>query len=139
VPGEADVDDNRFVDGVVRIKPWVPPPAPPVECVLPKWLLAFLFLLAVRVGACLVLLIGLALWCMHERKKEVEMKQLTALAVKPREESPSKISKTCSVWQRISWSIHFLSILLHFPRERLRIVSQPFFETSFRFKSMCNS
>jgi len=98
VPGEIDVDDNRFVDGVVRVKPWMPPP--PVEYVLPRWLLAFLFLLAVLVGACLVLLVALALWWTRERKKEVEMKQLTAPAVKPREEAPFKTSKTCSVCGR---------------------------------------
>lgn len=98
VPGEIDIDDNRFVDGVVRVKPWMPPP--PVEYVLPKWLLAFLFLLAVLVGACLVLLVGLALWWTRERKKEVEMKQLAGPAVKPREEAQFKTSKTCSVCGR---------------------------------------
>jgi len=78
VPGEVDVQDNRFVDGVVRIKPWVPPPPPsPLEFVLPKWLLAYLFLLAVLVGACFVLLIGLALWCTRERKREAQTAVLT--------------------------------------------------------------
>ena len=92
VPGEVDVKDNRFVDGVVRIKPWFPPPLP-VEYVLPRWLLAFLFLLAVLVGACLVLLIGLALWCMRERKKEAVV---PTPSVKRCEEHPFKTTKTCS-------------------------------------------
>ena len=97
VPGEVDVKDNRFVDGVVRIKPWFPPP-PPVEYVLPRWLLAFLFLLAVLVGACLVLLIGLALWCMRERKKEAPL-VVPAPSVK-RHEYRFKTTKTCSVCGR---------------------------------------
>jgi hypothetical protein len=96
VPGEVDVEDNRFVDGVVRIKPWFPPPLP-VEYVLPRWLLAFLFLLAVLVGACLVLLIGLALWCMRERKKEVVV---PTPGVKRYQEYRFKTTKTCSVCGR---------------------------------------
>jgi len=99
VPGEVDVKDNRFVDEVVRIKPGVPPSPAPVECVLPKWLLAFLFLLAVLVGACLVLLIGLALWCMRERKKEALLVVSTP-SDKRHEEYRFKTTKTCSVCGR---------------------------------------
>jgi hypothetical protein len=93
VPGEVDVEDNRFVDGVVRIKPLVLPPPPPVEYVLPKWLLAFLFLLAVLVGAILVILVGFILWWTRERRKEGE-------AIKRVEEHPSKATKTCNVCGR---------------------------------------
>ncbi|MCW3993971.1 MAG: hypothetical protein NWE85_05345 [Candidatus Bathyarchaeota archaeon] len=99
VPGEVDVEDNRFVDGVVRIKPWAPPPPAPVEYVLPKWLLAFLFLLAVLVGACFVLLIGLALWCTREKKREAQTAVLTP-SVERREEHPFKTTKMCSVCGR---------------------------------------
>jgi len=99
VPGEVDAEDNRFVDGVVWIKPLVPPSPPSVECVLPKWLLTFLFLLAVLVGACLVLLIGLALWWTRERKKEAQTVVPTP-SVKRREEHPFKTTKTCSVCGR---------------------------------------
>jgi len=97
VPGEVDVEDNRFVDGVVRIKPWVPPA--PVDFVLPRWLLAFLFLLAVLVGACFVLLIGLALCCTRKRKKEAHTAVRTP-SVKRREENQFKATKTCSVCGR---------------------------------------
>jgi hypothetical protein len=68
VLGEVDVEDNRFVYGVVRIKPLEPSPAQ-VECALPKWLIAFLFLLAVLVGASLVVTVGFALWWMRDAKK----------------------------------------------------------------------
>ena len=99
VPGEVDVEDNRFVDGVVRIKPWVPSPPSPAEFVLPKWLLAFLFLLTVLVGACFVLLIGLALCCTRKRKKEAQNAVPTPSA-KRRKEHPFKTTKTCSVCGR---------------------------------------
>lgn len=99
VPGEIDIDNNRFVDGVVQVKPSTLPP--PAEYALPRWLLAFLFLLAVFVGACLVLLVGLALWSMRERKKEGQIgRQLTASTVKLHEESPFKINKICSACGR---------------------------------------
>jgi len=98
VPGEVDVEDNRLVDGAVRIKPLVPPPAPAVECVLPKWLLAFLFLLAVLVGANLVAIVGFILWWMRERGKEREAKPVKPSAsVKPVEEHQFKATKTCNV------------------------------------------
>jgi len=94
VPGEVDVEDNRFVDGVVRIKPWAPPPPSPVEYVLPKWLLAFLFLLTVLVGAnlCCCLL----LWCRREKRKEEEAVVPTPSV----EQHPFKTTKTCSVCGR---------------------------------------
>jgi len=99
VPGEIDANDNRFVDGVVRIKPWAPTPPSPVEYVLPKWLMAFLFLLAVLVGACFVLLIGLAFCCTRKRKKEAQ-NALPTPSVKRRREHPFKTTKTCSVCGR---------------------------------------
>jgi hypothetical protein len=99
VPGEVHIEDNRFVDGVVRIKPLVIPTPPPVEYVLPKWLLAFLFLLAVLVGAILVILIWFILWWMHERRKEREVKP-SAPPFKPYEEHPFRATKTCKVCGR---------------------------------------
>ncbi|MDH5451214.1 MAG: hypothetical protein OEX77_10040 [Candidatus Bathyarchaeota archaeon] len=98
VLGEIDIGDNRFSNGVVRIKPWMLPS--PVEYVLPRWLSAYLFSLAVLVGAYIVLLAGLALRWTCERKKEVKNKQLTGAAVKARKETPSKTGKTCGVCER---------------------------------------
>lgn len=66
VSGEVDVEDNRFVDGVVRIKPYAPPP---VICELPGWLLPFLFILAVLVGANFVVTVVFLLWWL-KRKSE---------------------------------------------------------------------
>jgi hypothetical protein len=93
VPGEVGVDDNRFVDGVVRIKPWVPPPAPPVGCVPPKWFLAFLFLLSVLLGANIVAFLGFILWKMKEERREVK----TESFVNSFEESQYKATKKCNV------------------------------------------
>ena len=98
VPGEIDIDDNKFVDGVVCVKPWMPLPLP-VECVLPRWLLAFLLLLAILVGVCLVLLIGLALWW-SKNKKEGEREHQTAPTVKLNEQAVFKTTKTCNVCGR---------------------------------------
>jgi len=105
VPGEIDVEDNSLVDGVVRIKsaPPPPPPPPPVECVLPKWLLAFLFVLAVLVGATLVVIVGFALWWKHERREKEEVKPVmrsSSSSVKPYEEYQFKATKTCNVCGR---------------------------------------
>ena len=100
VPGEIDVEDNRFVNGVVWIKRWEPPPPTPVECVLPKWLLASLFLLAVLVGANLVVTVGFILWWLHKREKKEKtepVKTQTPSPVKPNTEQKFKSTKTCNV------------------------------------------
>jgi len=98
VPEEIDVDDNTFSDGVVQVKPWAP--ASTVEYVLPRWLLALLFLLAVLIGICIVLLAGLGLWWTREREKEASKKQATTSIVNSREENPFKTTKTCSACGR---------------------------------------
>lgn len=100
VPGEVDVEDNSLVNGVVRIKsPPPPPPSPPTECVLPKWLLALLFLLAVLVGACFVVILGFVLWWKHKRGKEEEDESVkSASSVEPQKEF--KVTKKCGVCGR---------------------------------------
>lgn len=99
VPGEVDVQDNRFVDGVVRIKAEKPPPPAPVEYVLPKWVLALLFLLTVLVGATLVVTGGFILWWLHKRKEEEEETGTSAIppSDKPQKEQPPEGTKTCNV------------------------------------------
>jgi hypothetical protein len=94
VPGELNIEDNRFVDGVVWVKSWVFPPVWEV----PRWLLALLFLLAVFIGACLIAAIIFALLWRRERKKKGQMdRQPTYPEVKPREKVGFKKSKTCGV------------------------------------------
>ena len=85
VPGEVDVEDNEFIDGVVEIKL-----APLVECELPKWLLAFLFLLAVLFGATLVVILGFLLLWLHKRREKTEPESSPKFL-------PYKEPKTCGV------------------------------------------
>ena len=88
VPGELNIENNRFVDGVV----WVKLGVLPIAWKIPRWLLALLFLLAVFIGACLVAAIVFALLWRRCRKKKDQMdKQPT------RPEVGLKKSKTCSV------------------------------------------
>jgi len=99
VPGEIDIDNNRFVDGVVRINPWTPPPS--VEYVLPRWFLAFLFLLAVIAGATFVVTVGFALWQMHKRKNQTSVAAPTNVSdSKLYKKHPLKATKTCNVCGR---------------------------------------
>jgi len=97
VPGEIDVEDNRFVDGMVTIKSWEPLPPEPVECVIPKWLLASLFLLAVLIGANLVVTLGFVLWWLHKREKKEKEESVIPAASSVK---PSKHTKTCNVCGR---------------------------------------
>lgn len=94
VPGEVDIEDNKFVDGVVQIKA-LPPPPPP-EYVMPKWLLAFLFVIAVLVGVILVILVGFILWWKRKKGEEKEKK----LSPPPFVEPSFKTTKKCSVCGR---------------------------------------
>jgi len=94
VPEEMDIDNNRFVDGVVQIKPLAPPP--PSELLVPKWLLALLFLLFVLLGAILVLLIALALWCKRKKQKDEDAANLPRSSIVSADEYSSKAIKTCS-------------------------------------------
>jgi len=94
VPEEVDILDNRFVDGIVRIKPLIP--SPPIPYLLPKWLLALLFILAVLIGACLVAATIFALLWRREKKKSQMDKHPTVPEIKPSEVAPFKIRKTCN-------------------------------------------
>jgi hypothetical protein len=89
VLGEANIDNNRLVDGVVWVKPWVYPPVWEV----PGWPLALLFsLLAMLIGACLLAIIILALLWRRRKKKRTQMNMRPAFP-----EVKLKRSKTCSV------------------------------------------
>ena len=89
VPGEANIDNNRLVDGVVWVKPWVYPPVWEV----PGWPLALLFLLlAMLIGACLLAIIILALLWRRRKKKRTQINMRPAFL-----EVKLKRSKTCSV------------------------------------------
>ena len=89
VPGEANIDNNRFVDGVVWVKPWVFPPV----WKIPIWLLALLFLLAMLIGILLLLVLMYALLRRRRRKKkEKTVIQPTLPAI-----SPFRRRKKCRV------------------------------------------
>ncbi len=88
VPGELNIENNRFVDGVV----WVKLVVLPIAWEIPRWLLALLFLLAVFIGACLVAAIVFALLWRRCRKKKDQMDKQTT-----RPEVGFKKSKTCNV------------------------------------------
>jgi len=85
---EINLENNRFVDGVV----WVKLGMLPIAWEIPRWLLALLFLLAIFIGACLAAAIVFAfLWRRCRKKKDQIDKQPT------RPEVEFKKSKTCSV------------------------------------------
>lgn len=88
VPGELNIENNKFVDDVVWIKPRVFPAA----WEIPRSLLALLFLLAVFTGACLVAAIVFALLWTREKKKK---RQMDTEPNSP--EGGFKGSKTCGV------------------------------------------
>jgi hypothetical protein len=69
VPGEVNIENNRLVNGVVWVKPWVYPPV----WKIPIWLLALLFLLAVLIGILLLLVLICALLRRRRRKKKDKM------------------------------------------------------------------
>jgi hypothetical protein len=99
VPGEVNIENNRFVDGIVQIKPLpTPPPPTPAECIIPRWLLAFLFLIAVLIVITLTLLaIFILLWLKEKRKERRDEKPLVIAPAKSVEIHPSKTSKKCNV------------------------------------------
>lgn len=101
VPGEVNIENNRFVDGIVQIKPLPPTPPPtPAECVIPKWFLAFLFLIAILIGITLVLIvIFILLWMREKRKEKKDEKPITA-PTKSVEIYPLKTSKKCNVCEK---------------------------------------
>jgi len=91
VPGETDVKDNTFIDGVVWVTPWVSPS----DWEIPRWLLALLFLLIVFVGACLIAAIIFALLWRRKKKKNGQTN------VQPTHHKVGfKRSKTCNVCEK---------------------------------------
>jgi hypothetical protein len=91
VPGEVDIEDNKFVDGVVQIKA-----LPPTEYA-PRWLLAFLFVIAVLIGAVLFILVGFILWWRRKKKKEEAKPPPPLVVSKPYPELSLKATKKCGV------------------------------------------
>jgi len=86
VPGEVNVENNKFVDGAVCIKLWTFPP---------KWEvfvgpLALLFVLALLVGVCLICVLLFVLWRRRRKKKRKRNAQLNSLT-----EVGFKKIKTC--------------------------------------------
>jgi hypothetical protein len=69
VPGEVNIENNRLVNGVIWVKPWVYPPV----WKIPIWLLALLFLLAMLIGILLLLVLMCALLRRRRRKKKDKM------------------------------------------------------------------
>jgi len=93
VPGELNIEDNRFVDGVVWVKSWVFPPV----WEIPKWLLALLFISAILIGACLAAVIVFVLLRRRKRKrKDQRGRQPSSFEVEPCKEVGFKRSKACS-------------------------------------------
>ena len=100
IPGETNIDNNRFVDGIVQVKPYFPK-----ICIIPRWLLAFLFILAVLAGLCLVLLcILLALKTRRKKENSVEKSSTLQPKTQPekiRDEALTlKKTKICDVCGR---------------------------------------
>jgi len=69
VPDEVNIENNRFINGVVWVKPWMYPPV----WKIPIWLLVLLFLLAMLIGILLLLVLICALLRRRRRKKKDEM------------------------------------------------------------------
>jgi len=94
VPDEVNIENNRFLNGVVWVKPQVFPPV----WKIPVWLLTILFLLALFIGICLLAVIAFALLRRRKRKKkDIMVIQPTSPTIKPFKEVGFKRSKTCSV------------------------------------------
>ena len=105
VPGEVDIEDNRFVDGIVEIKPSILPP-PPVPCVIPRWLIAFLFVIAVLVGLTLGLLVIFILLWLRRRREDEEEEVPISLPAKPSEGDLYTATKKCNVCGREFLSVY---------------------------------
>ena len=89
VPDEVNIENNRFINSVVWVKPWVYPPV----WKIPVWLLALLFLLAMLIGILLLLVLMYALLRRRRRKKkEKTVIQPTLPAI-----SPFRRRKKCRV------------------------------------------
>jgi len=88
VSGELNIENNRFVDDFV----WVRPCVFPVVWEIPRWLLALLFLLTMFIVACLVAAIVFGLLWRRERKKKGQRERQPTYP-----EVGFKRSKTCNV------------------------------------------
>ena len=89
VPDEVNIENNRFINGVVWVKPWVYPPV----WKIPAWLLVLLFLLVLLIGILLLLVLILALLRRRRRKRKEKMVILPIpLAI-----SPFRRRKKCRV------------------------------------------
>jgi ribosomal protein L32 len=86
VPGEINIENNKFVDDVVWIKLWTFPPV----WGIPMWLLALLFGLAPLFGVCLISALLYVLWRRRRKRKRQRSTQLNS----PRGVGFKKI-KTC--------------------------------------------
>ena len=86
VPGEINIENNKFVDDVVWIKLWTFPPV----WGIPMWLLALLFGLALLIGICLISALLYVLWRRRRKRKRQRSTQLKM----PREVEFKK-TKTC--------------------------------------------
>jgi hypothetical protein len=94
VPGEINIENNKFVDNVVWVKPW----ALPAVWEIPRWLLALLFISAILIGACLVAAIVFAMLRRRKRKRKDQTgRQSSSFEVEPYKEVGFKRSKACSV------------------------------------------
>jgi len=89
VPDEVNIENNRLVNGVVWVKPWVYPPV----WKIPIWLLALLFLLVMLSGILLLLVLIFALLRRRRRKKKDEM----VIPPTPPAISPFRRRKKCRV------------------------------------------
>ena len=91
VPEEVNIENNKFVDGVVWVKSWTLP----AVWEIPRWLLALLFLLVVFI--CVAVIIFALLWECERKKKGQRNRQPTHPEVKPCKKVGFKKSKTCGV------------------------------------------
>ncbi|MGQ9641742.1 MAG: CARDB domain-containing protein [Candidatus Bathycorpusculaceae bacterium] len=89
VPGEVNIENNKLVDGVIWVKPWMYPPV----WKIPIWLLALLFLLAMLIGILLLLVLICALLRRRRRKKKDKM----VIPPIPHTIMPFQRSKKCKV------------------------------------------
>jgi len=98
VPGETLLEDNVFIDDIVKIKsPPYPPPSPPPYPVVwdVRWVLAALFILIVLVGVLLVLAVMILLTCRRRRKRDEEEPRKVVERLRVLPSSSTKKCKVC--------------------------------------------
>jgi hypothetical protein len=102
VLGELNVENNRFVDDVVWVKPSMFP-----SIGVSGWLLAILFLLAVIIGACLIFAIAFSLLRRRKRKRKDQIgPELRSPEAKRFKEMGPVRSKTCSACGKEFSEVH---------------------------------